>query len=391
VAASRERLARTLAADGPRLDWETILDRAELRLTAPLLRFNLAAMGELGRLPEAARRRIDESARIWAARHLAYVSEARRLILALAAAGVDAVPLKGAALMLGGYYPQPGLRAALDIDLLVDPARLDQAEAVAESIGYVEIPGRSQARTRQRLENERNHGWPRRGPGGLLLELHHRAFHYARGERDLSFHEVRARAVPQGPILLSSEADLALHLVHHTIVDLQSAHAILRTLADLHFLLIRAPRAGEGMRVLAENFGFGAAADLAVAALQALAGNGSHESLRREAQATPGLALLFETALLSTPAQVEELAETARWFEYFNFRRRPLRKIGNLFSMLFTSRSHLEQLYGPAESRGVYWNYLRRPFDLLRKVRPASLSLANLRRVRALRKLVGRR
>lgn len=388
VAASRERLARTLATDGARIDWEGILDRADLHLTAPLLRFNLAAMGELGRLPETARRRIDERARVWAARHLAYVSEARRLIAALAASGVDAIPLKGAALMLGGYYPQPGLRGALDIDLLVDPAQLSTAEAVAESCGYAETPGRSNARTRQRLENERNHSWPRRGPGGLLLELHHRAFHYASGERDLTFQEVRARAIRQDSVLLPSEADLALHLVHHTIVDLQSAHAILRTLADLHFLVIRAPRACERMRELAQGFGFGGAADLAEEVMQMLAGNGSQESLRREAQASPGVSLLLETALLLSPKEIDELAETARWFEYFNLRRHPLRKLGNLFLLLFTSRSHLEQLYGPTETRGIYWNYLRRPFDLLRKVRPASLSLSNLRRVRALRKAV---
>ncbi|MFN0084938.1 MAG: nucleotidyltransferase family protein [Blastocatellia bacterium] len=392
AAACRERLARTLAEGGGRLDWEAILDRAELHLTAPLLRFNLAALEGLGRLPAASRQRLDESARVWAARHLASVSEARRLIGAMAAAGVASIPLKGAALMLGGYYPQPGLRGALDLDLLVDPAQLSAAEAVAEACGYVEIPGRGGARPRQRLENERNHSWPRRGAGGLLLELHHRAFHYARGERDLTFQEVRGRAAALDGVLLPSAADLALHLIHHTIVDLQSAHAILRTLADLHFLILRAPRVREPLRELARGFGFAGAVDLAAEALRALAESGSRESLRREIQASKGVALLLETALLPSSKEMDELAETARWFEYLDFHRHPLRKLGNLFSLLFTSRSHMRQLYGDDGSRAIYiyWNYLRRPFDLMRKLRPASLSLPNLRRVRALRRLASR-
>ena len=378
AAACRERLARgALAAPA----WEEVVARADGHLTAPLLRFNLAAAGRLPGVPAEARRRLDEIARVWAARHLAYVSEARRLLGALAAAGIEAIPLKGAALMLGAYYPQPGLRGALDLDLLVAPAQLAAAEAVAEACGYREIPGRRAARPQSRLENERNHSWPRRGAGGLLLELHHRAFHFARGGRDLTFAELRAGAIARDGLLHPAPSDLALHLIHHTIVDLQSTHAILRTLADLHVLFAAAPEARDQARARAADFGFAGAADLAAAALQTLV------DAPGAAAASADVALLLDTALLP---DADELAETARWFEYFDLRRRPLRKLAALASLLFTSRAHLEQLYGPAEPRSLYLNYLRRPLDLLRKIRPASLSLANLRRVRALRRASGR-
>jgi len=96
------------------------------------------------------------------------------------------------------------------------------------------------------------------------------------------------------------------------------------------------------------------------------------------------IALLLETALIESPAAV---AEAARLFEYLDLSRHPIRKIGNLFSLLFTSRSHLEQLYGETGQRSIFWNYLRRPIDLMGRFTWASLSPGNLRRVRRLRKI----
>ena len=90
---------------------------------------------------------------------------AARLVAMLAREGIEAIPLKGAALMLGGYYPQAGLRAATDIDLLVDPARVEEADRIIEAVGYAHLPGKRAARPRQRLANDLNHLWPRRGPG----------------------------------------------------------------------------------------------------------------------------------------------------------------------------------------------------------------------------------
>ena len=382
--ASRVRLGRLLDEDRARIDWAAVVRRANLHHTAALLRFNLSKIGALDLVPEEARRELEEINRTWAARHLAYVSETRRLIATLRDAGVAAIPLKGAALLIGDCYPRAGLRAALDIDLLVDPAKIDLAESTAQECGYVEIPGRRDVRPRQRLENERNHSWPRRGSderGGLILELHHRAFHYARGGRGFSFDELRGRAIasPDG-VLLPSTSNLALHLIHHTMVDLQSTHAILRTLADLHFLFAREPQARHEVEARAREFGFGGAARLADDTLRLLAEGKVEEVATREE-----VALLIETALIESPSARASLAEAARLFEYFDFARHPIRKIGNLLSLVFTSRSHLEQLYGRQEQGSVARNYLRRPIDLMKKFNWGSLSAANLRRVWKLR------
>jgi hypothetical protein len=384
--ASRERLCQLVAEKGAEIDWPAIVRRANFHQTDALLRFNLAMAGMSDAMPQELRFGLDEAHRTWAARHLAYVSETARLIVAMNDAGVTALPLKGAALMLGGYYLQAGLRAASDIDLLVDPELIGLAEEIAAGCGYLEIPGRRSARPRQRLENERNHSWPRRGPGGLILELHHRAFHFAKGERDFGFVDLRERATTLksdngSMMLLPSASDLALHLVHHTMVDLQSTHSILRTIADLHFIFAREPQSSEMMKELARDFGFAGAAQIACRILRLLE-EGTLENLD-EVIAEEETALLLDIALHESPSA---LAEAARLFEYFDFSSHPIRKFGNLVSLLFTPRSHLEELYGESKNGSIHVNYLRRPLDLVKRFNWRSLSPIVLRRVWRLRR-----
>lgn len=393
--ASDARLRELLATEHE-IDWAAAIRRADFHHVASLLRFNLARLGKLETLPMELQSQLREISQTWAARHLAYVSEAARLIVALKKEGITAIPLKGAALMLGGYYPKKGLRAATDIDLLVDPAYIERADRIVEAGGYAHLPGKRSARARQRLANDTNHLWPRRGANGLILELHHRAFQFARQERDFSFAELHEHAVEQistadMPLLLPHPTDLAFHLVHHTLVDLQTTRAIWRTIADLHFIFARGrqanPQAGEeqirsGMLRKAEEFGFAGAAQLANDIEQLLANatlNGLEQAMKEDR-----ISLLIETAMLDDSLP---LADVARLFEYFDFGRKPIRKLGNLFSLLFTSREHLTQIYGQPEQGNIYLKYLRRPFDLLRKINPAGLSLANLRRVWKLREL----
>lgn len=390
-AARLHQLLESQLEQPERMDWAAVVHRADLHHIASLLRFNLARAGVLNSLPQEAQSQLRNTSQTWAARHLAYVSEAARLVAALSREGIEAIPLKGAALMLGGYYPQAGLRAATDIDLLVDPARIEDSDRIVEAGGYAHLPGKRAARPRQRLANDLNHLWPRRGPSGLILELHHRAFQFARRERDFSFAEVRKRATLQPSaagtsLLLPSPTDLAFHLVHHTLVDLQTTRAILRTIADLHFIFVRQPDARDAMQRQATEFGFGGAARLADQ-IEKLLANGTLTQLD-DAMRDERTALLIETAFIEDALP---LADAARMFEYFDFARHPFAKLGNLFSLLFTPREHLAQLYGhsdeEAAQRSVYWNYLRRPFDLMRKFNRAGLSPANLRRVWRLRRL----
>lgn len=376
---SQARLRTLLAESDAAMDWPALVRRAEFHHLTALLRLQLNQIDALSKIPPALLAQINAQSQTWAARHLAYVSEASRLITALADANIPALPLKGAALMLGGFYPKAGLRAATDIDLLVPPDQLQNADAIAAACGYEELPGRRQVRQRQRLANERNHLWPRRGPSGLVLELHHRAFQYARRERDFSFAEMLSRATRRpttagSELLLPATADLALHLVHHTMVDLQTTRAILRTFADLHFLFQHEPAAQELMLERARAFGFGGAAQHAVEMLNLLA-EGTVAELERALE-DQDTALLVETALLETTLPI---SDAARLLEYFDFSQSPLQKLGNIAALLFTPRAHLAQVYGESPASGsLYLKYLRRPFDLLRKFARGSFSPASL-------------
>lgn len=392
TAASHARLRELLQAapSGEPLDWETLAPRIENHALAPLLRFNLVQSGCLAAVPGAVQQQLATSCQTWAARHLAYVHEAQRLLVALAAANIRALPLKGAALMLGGYYPQPGLRPAVDLDLLVAPAQIHEAEQVAAACGYVVAPGRTQARPRQRLANELNHVAPRRGPGGILLELHTRAFQFVATGREFGFAEMAARAEWQaserGVLGQPAAADLALHLVHHALVDLQSAQAMLRTLADLHFIWQRTPSSEVTLQRLAQEFGFAGTVEAARGAVTLLAHASLAELPAALAQAD-ARALLLETALWEAPW---DLAAAARLVEYFDWSRQPLHKAGNLLALLFTNRAHLAQLRGQTPQDVRLWHYGRRPLELLRKFNWASLQPRHLRRVWQMRRLARR-
>jgi Uncharacterised nucleotidyltransferase len=375
TAASHARLS-SLASEIS--DWPALVQRAETLMLSPLLRAQLAQTELLETLPATAQQRLAMGQQVWAARSLAYAHEARRLLNAFAEAGIAALPLKGAALLLMEVYPLAGLRPALDLDLLIEPHQIAQAELVAESCGYIVESGRTQARPSQRLPNELNHTAPRRGAHGLLLELHTRAFYFVQGQRAFGWDEMRERAQVRHGILLPAAEDLALHLLHHTMVDWQSTQAILRTLADLHFLLAAEPAARERLHERAQMFGLHHTVTLVGNALHQLATASLDELGALPAETS----LLLETALLPDARAV---ADAARLFEYFDFSRQPRERLRALAALLFTNRAHLEQLYGTQDNPAV--SYLRRPADLLRKFNWASVSPAMLQRLRRLRHL----
>ena len=362
-------------------DWTNLIQRAETLLLSPLLRAQLAQSGLLETLPEAAQQRLATGQQVWAARCLAQANEARRLLTALSEAGISALPLKGAALLLLEVYPLAGLRPALDLDLLIEPNQITKAEAVAEACGYVIAPGRTQAHPQQRLPNELNHTAPRRGTNGLLLELHTRAFYFVQGQRTFGWDEMRERAQVRNGIWLPATEDLALHLLHHTMVDWQSTQAILRTLADLHFLFAAEPLARERLRARTQTFGLRHTVALAESALHHLSMVATASLTELDALPTE-VTLLLETALLPNARAV---ADAARLFEYFDFSRQPRERFRALTALLFTNHAHLEQLYGTQASPAQ--NYLRRPADLLRKFNWSSLQPATLRRLWRLRRL----
>lgn len=167
----------------------------------------------------------------------------------LGRAGIAHVALKGA-VSIARDYPHPAMRQAGDVDILVDPARIEDAAAMLHAAGCVDAPhtrrlapdGRSEAAA----QPPGAHGWiPLEAPSGTHLDLHRRVpvRGYAatggfRGWRD------RAEAVVVDGVQVPAchPRDLAVHLCERFAwQEFGDPLEIPRLLADLRAAFRTAP------------------------------------------------------------------------------------------------------------------------------------------------------
>lgn len=358
------------------LDWPAIVARSKARSTAALLRYNLVQADGLDAVPPTESLVLANESQAWAAKQQVYELEATRLMQALQAQGIAALPLKGAALMLGHYYPRPGLRAAVDIDLLVAPNDAEAAFTIAQGGGFAPYHVPKPVRVPLPLPHELRHLPVMRGPHGVLMEMHYRAFHDLRNRRDFDFADMQARATHRNEFWLPAAEDIALHLIQHSIVDLSSTYTAWRTLADLHFLFAAEPQAREKLLLRAEEFHLRSAAALALETLQTL------EDARAE-HANKAVRLLLETALGEA---MTGTMEAARLFEYLDLRQQPVAKLKHLYALLTTVKTGQDVA---AELRST--SKLRRLMTMLKNYHWHGVTWADLRRVWALRKIMLRK
>jgi hypothetical protein len=148
-----------------------------------------------------------------AATRLALDAATVEMVDALAASGIRAILLKGAAIA-ARLYDAPAQRHYADFDLLVDPRRFDEAGRVVQQLGYTS--GLANARERWYF-----HAIPcQRGP--LTLDLHHRLW-FAGADPDAAWAALSADTV--GLELAGRQVEvlsdpalallLAAHVVHH--------------------------------------------------------------------------------------------------------------------------------------------------------------------------------
>jgi len=118
------------------LDWGYLVSAADRQGVAPLL-YDWLTRQPKTRVAEA----VSESlySRYWTNhfRNRRLGAEFDRVSQATAAAGINLMPLKGAAL-IADYYPRPALRPMSDIDCLVQPHQLTSMERVLRELGYAE-------------------------------------------------------------------------------------------------------------------------------------------------------------------------------------------------------------------------------------------------------------
>lgn len=124
-----------------RIDWERFYRVVRFHRVQGLVWQSLSRLDET--IPaDVARRIAEDAARIAAANRLS-LEECRALGDALAGQGIDFLILKG--LPLGVLaYGSPWLKAAVDVDLLIDERRLADALGVLQASGFVREDGRTE-------------------------------------------------------------------------------------------------------------------------------------------------------------------------------------------------------------------------------------------------------
>jgi hypothetical protein len=362
---SQQLLSELLTAPAHEINWEDFFRLVSSKGLPALVRHNFSLGQNLASIPTKQRDELENSSHIAAAKHLLIISEIKRLSAIFEAENIPSIPLKGAALMLGNYYPKPGLRSVIDLDLLIDPADQQKAFEVALANGFRREPI-PPSRAAQPLPHEIRHLPLLRNEKGLLLELHFRAFHSLRANRDFAMQDMMPRAVLTDEIYLPSAEDLGLHLIQHTVADLTSANSILRTLADLYFITQKDAAAFEKIKIRAKEFDLSKAVTLAFKALTAIESNdySDHE-----------VKFFVQTALAENSAG---MMETVRLFEYLDLREAPVHKLKHLLSL---ARGR-KQNDSPAlqEKSSV--------FSMIKKFNWKALRIKELRRIARLRKMV---
>jgi Uncharacterised nucleotidyltransferase len=167
--ADSEAVRRAVAA-AP--DWAAIVAGARRHLLAP---FVLAGLKECGSpsVPDEVIAELREQAAASARRSLAQIAEIGRLAAAFAAAGIRVLAFKGVALSVQ-LYGDAALRGGRDIDLLVDPDRLAEADAILVAAGYRRALGAMSPRQLATYRDWIKEAQYVQAVTGASVELHHR-------------------------------------------------------------------------------------------------------------------------------------------------------------------------------------------------------------------------
>jgi len=137
------------------IDWELFLEWVRRNRVGPLLHHNLQQASAI-LIPETVSQALRDQAMLNARRILMQIAEAARITRLLAGAGIRSMMVKGPALALLAFG-DPTLRESQDIDLLIDDARVRDADRLIRQAGYERVIPNSdlsdfQFRTYQRLQ-----------------------------------------------------------------------------------------------------------------------------------------------------------------------------------------------------------------------------------------------
>ncbi|HVM77655.1 MAG TPA: nucleotidyltransferase family protein [Stellaceae bacterium] len=178
LACLRRQLAGAEPQDAPLvaepIDWERFAKWVERHGVAPLTFAALRQAGE-SMIPSAASARLRDAAARNTRLVLLQIAEARRLVDILARAGIRSMVVKGPVLAMLAFG-DPARRVSRDIDLLVDPERVVEADRLVAGAGYRRVDPNFELTPRQfdRYRRVRCQFGYRAARDDLRVELHWR-------------------------------------------------------------------------------------------------------------------------------------------------------------------------------------------------------------------------
>jgi len=116
------------------IDWDLFLAWVRRNRVVPLVHHNLRHATTIP-IPEAVRRALRAQATLNTRRVLMQIAEAARITHLLANAGIRSMMVKGPVLSLLAFA-DPTLRESQDVDLLIEPARVHEADQLIRQAGY---------------------------------------------------------------------------------------------------------------------------------------------------------------------------------------------------------------------------------------------------------------
>ena len=156
------------------IDWERFVAWGERHGVGPLVHRAMRQAGESS-VPPAVQRRLQEAASFNARVVLLQIAEARGLIDALARAGIRSLAIKGPVLAAAAFG-DPTARTSRDVDLLIDPERVSEADRLMANAGYRRVDPSFELTPRQfeRYRRVRCQYGYRSRQNDLRVELHWR-------------------------------------------------------------------------------------------------------------------------------------------------------------------------------------------------------------------------
>jgi hypothetical protein len=131
-------------------DWDKVSRLADTHMVAAFVRQAAAQSGVP--LPEHVERAVAATAICWSMIVLRLNAQLKRLVAALADAGIPVIVLKGSVLA-PTLYPAPALRPYSDVDLVVKPEHEAAAAEIVRACGLVWLPEDLERATRARAEH----------------------------------------------------------------------------------------------------------------------------------------------------------------------------------------------------------------------------------------------